>query len=182
MTTDDDKKEAAPTPSSEGAAVFDFSDLQALREEYEERIARLTREAEGVRQAEARQRQDLIQELTIELAGAREEGERRAIDAEKRRMAAEGALLSLRNDVMRVEGELARIRGVIDAVLAIPQPAAPAVNAATGAPLPTGLPSSLIVDDAVVDAAPAPPPLPADAAAPAATPAAPARKRKIRLR
>jgi hypothetical protein len=139
--------------NDDSGPCFDFSDLQALREEYEERIARLERDRDATidvlkRDAEnrisalraqhdmqvageAQARQDLIEDLTIELASAREEGERTAREANARRVAAEAKLAQVRNDVARVEAEVARIREVLDDVLSAPAPLAPVAPVAT---------------------------------------------------
>ena len=169
-------------PSNPGAEpVFGFEDLQALRDEYEARIAGMKRDNDEQVSA----RQELIQELTIELAGAREEAERRATDAERR-------LAFVRDEIARIEGELTRLRGSLDEAAAVAKARAPALTLES--PLPTGMPAGMFVDnvDVVVDSGPPPIPLDgtaadANAAAAAATattsgavPAA--KKRRIRLR
>ena len=133
-------RSSAPAPA---APCFDFHDLQALREEYEERIARLERDkaaaldvvkreadnrVAALHRAHAQQlatdagaRQQLIEELTIELAAARELGEVRATDAERARAVAERQLAQVRVDVARVEAELGRIRSVLDVVVSAPK-------------------------------------------------------------
>ncbi len=177
----------APASSDDGGGVFDFNDLQALREEYEERIARLERERDAsfdimrkesdnriasMRIAheqqiatDAKMRQDLIEELTIELADAREDGERHAVESDRRRAIAEAnlhiaqnehraQLEALRDDVARSEAELARIRATLDAALAPvePAPAPLEVQPATPASPQQALPRTAT-----------PPPVPADA-------------------
>ena len=118
----------ASEPTTDDGAVFGLSDLHALREQYEERIARIERErevtvdvlkrdAEARITADARARQELIEDLTIELAAAREEGERRALDADKRRVLAEDKLVAVLHDVVRLESECARIRSAISALV-----------------------------------------------------------------
>lgn len=172
--------ESTRAPVDAAGAVFDFEDLQALREEYEERVRRVEREKDAaldvVRRdagqrmaalraeqdarlaAESEMRQQLIEELTIELASAREEGERVARLAERRRVASEDKLRWALGEVDRMSAELARVREVLQEHLTPPVEAAPV----------------------------APPPLPADALAVLATPAAAAsfaaRKKRIRLR
>lgn len=137
------------TPPDAAGGAFDFEDLQALREEYEERLRRLEREKDAaldvVRKdagqrmvalraeqearlaAESEMRQQLIEELTIELASAREDGERTARDAERRRVATEQQLRWALGEVDRIGGELARVRDVLVAYLT--PPAAPTVEA-----------------------------------------------------
>lgn len=133
--------------------VFDFDDLQALREEYEERLRRLGREKDAaldvVRRdagqrmaalraeqearlaAESEMRQQLIEELTIELASAREEGETTARNAERRRRATEEKLRWALGEVDRIGTELARIREVLVAFLAPPDAPAAAAEPPT---------------------------------------------------
>lgn len=169
------------TPSNPGAdPVFGFEDLQALREEYEERIATMKQ----AHDEQSAARQELIQELTIELAGAREDAERRAADAEQR-------LAFVRNEIARVEGEVGRLRGSLDEALVVAKARAPALTMES--PLPTGMPAGMFVDAP----AGAPPPVPVDAgdvvsssttnpadAQPPSTsgPVPAAKKRRIRLR
>lgn len=139
---------AGMTPGGSGASpdasggAFDFEDLQAMREEYEERLRRLEREKDAaldvVRKdagqrmaalraeqearlaAESEMRQQLIEELTIELASAREEGENTARSAERRRVAAEQQLRWALGELDRLGSELARVREVLVAFLAPP--------------------------------------------------------------
>ena len=173
--------EAGANPDASGGA-FDFEDLQAMREEYEERLRRLEREKDAaldvVRKdagqrmaalraeqearlaAESEMRQQLIEELTIELASAREEGERTARDAERRRAATEQQLRWALGEVDRLSNELGRVREVLVAHL-------------TPAPTPT------------IEA----PPIPAEAlvtstmlATPLSSMAQAARRKRIRLR
>ena len=59
----------------DSGAVFGFDDLKALREEYEERIRVMKVEHEERIKSEGASRQELITDLTFELAAAREEGE-----------------------------------------------------------------------------------------------------------
>ncbi len=139
----------APAEASGGA--FDFEDLQALREEYEERLRRLAREKEAaldvVRKdagqrmvalraeqdarlaAESMMRQQLIEELTIELAAAREEGELVARAAERRRIDAEHQARWALGELDRLGGELARVRDALRAFLTPPAAAAPLIPA-----------------------------------------------------
>lgn len=171
------------TSPDAGGGTFDFEDLQAMREEYEERLRRLEREKDAaldvVRKdagqrmaalraeqearlaAESEMRQQLIEELTIELASAREEGENTARAAERRRAAAEQQLRWALGEVDRLGGELARVREVLVAFLSpVPAPAS------------------------MVEA----PPIPADALVTSTSPATPAsgvqalRRKRIRLR
>lgn len=122
-----------------GGGVFDFDDLQALREEYEDRLRRLERDKDAALDvmrkdvgqrlaamraeqdtrlaAQTEMRQQLIEELTIELASAREEGEHTARDAERRRVASEDKLRWALGEVDRLVGELARVREVLVAHL-----------------------------------------------------------------
>ncbi len=122
-----------------GGGVFDFDDLQALREEYEERLRRLERDKDAALDvmrkdvgqrlaamraeqdtrlaAQTEMRQQLIEELTIELASAREEGECIARDAERRRVASQDKLRWALGEVDRLVGELARVREVLVAHL-----------------------------------------------------------------
>lgn len=131
-----------------GGGVFDFDDLQALREEYEERLRRLEREKDAaldvVRRdagqrmaalraeqearlaAESEMRQQLIEELTIELASAREEGETTARNAERRRRASEEKLRWALGEIDRLGSEVARIREVLLQHLSLPTPVADA--------------------------------------------------------
>ena len=151
----------AEGPGAEG--VFDFDDVRAMREEYEERIHRLERERDAAVEvlrkdadnriaqltednalrasSDARARQELIEDLTHELAAAREEGELHARDADKRRDAAEARLLwaaeqlqRLAQQVDQLQGELARTAAVLnDGLASVLAPAAvpaPAVQAA----------------------------------------------------
>jgi hypothetical protein len=135
---------ASPLADDGGGAVFDLEDLQALREEYEDRIRRLEHEKDAaldvVRKdagqrmaalraeqearlaAESEMRQQLIEELTIELASAREEGERTARDADRRRLVSEDKLRWALGEIDRMSGELARVREVLQAHLAPPPP------------------------------------------------------------
>jgi hypothetical protein len=177
--------------------VFDFNDLQALREEYEERIARLERDRDASidvlkRDAEnriatlraqhemqiasdAKARQDLIEDLTIELASAREEGENVAREANARRIAAETQLAQVRNDVARVEADVARIRQVLDdaltAPVAVPPPPPAARSFAAPAHAPAHAPAQGLPRTST------PPPVPLDARSSDAN-----KKRRIRLR
>jgi hypothetical protein len=125
--------------------------------------------------AEAASRQALIEDLTVELAAAREEGERRARTAEDARAKTEAQLRKVLGDVSRIEGELGRLREVLTAALAPPAPVA-------AAPVPP--PSSMVPHMGIVPKA-APPPLPADAVSSSTTSVAAmwgAKKKKIRLR
>lgn len=146
-----------------GGAVFDFEDMQALREEYEERLRRLEREKEAaldvVRKdagqrmtalraeqearlaAESEMRQQLIEELTLELAAAREEGETTARNAERRRVASEDKLRWALGEIDRMGNELARIREVLQAHLAPPADTAPPAAATE----PPALPADALV-------------------------------------
>lgn len=168
-----------------GGAVFDFEDMQALREEYEERLRRLEREKDAaldvVRKdagqrmtalraeqdarlaAEGEMRQQLIEELTLELAAAREEGETTARNAEHRRVASEDKLRWALGEIDRMGHELARIREVLQAHLAPPADTAPPA----AANLPPALPADALVSSSV----------PIGAAATMA-----ARRKRIRLR
>lgn len=125
---------------------FDFDDMKALRDEYEERVRRAERERDAAidvlkrdaenriatlqREHEARvareatARQELIEDLTIELAAAREDGEMRARTADEQRASAETLLRRTLADVSRIEAELARVREILTATLA-PAPTAP---------------------------------------------------------
>lgn len=181
-----------------GGAVFDFEDMQALREEYEERLRRLEREKDAsldvVRRdagqrmaalraeqearlaAESEMRQQLIEELTIELASAREEGENVARAAERRRLASEDKLRFALGEIDRMAAELSSLREVLQAHLAPPAPAAAAPTAQLG-DTPLG----------VVPLGGGPPALPADALVTSVTSVTAAagfasRKKKIRLR
>jgi hypothetical protein len=116
-------------------AVFDFDDLQALRDEYEERIRKLERErtaqidvlerdhAQRIA-VEAESRQELIHELTYELAAAREEGEQRARDAERRTHAITETLRTTLARISELEAGAAALRQSIEAALAVPAPVA----------------------------------------------------------
>ncbi len=224
---------AAPTPSQEGA-VFDFEDLQALREEYDDRIAELEKERDAAKAAapaaaeavdvaglqathaadlaalkalgeaqiaalraagdaqlvalktasdtqlanEARARQELIEALSFELAAAREEGELKAMDADRRRIAVESKLHAALQEVERIEQALSQVKETLVEALApgasrppapvvtqpaVAQPAvapAPVVSSAPAlaAPSPSG--SSRIAPRAAVSA-PIPAPIPA---------------------
>lgn len=128
-----------PTPSQEGA-VFDFDDLQALREEYEDQIkeleaardaatkaladeratadAKLKHELDTKLAAESAARQDLIESLSYELAAAREEGMIEAKAAEARAALLEQKLTFALGEVGRIEGELARVKDALMDVLA----------------------------------------------------------------
>ncbi len=177
-------------PEDAGGAVFDFEDMQALREEYEERLRRLEREKDAaldvVRKdagqrmaalraeqearlaAESEMRQQLIEELTIELASAREEGENVARGAERRRVASEEKLRWALGEIDRMGVELMRVREVLVEHLRLGQPP-PATSAASSAPR------------AVAE----PPALPADAlltSEPVAAARFASRRKKIRLR
>lgn len=181
-----------------GGAVFDFEDMQALREEYEERLRRLEREKDAsldvVRRdagqrmaalraeqearlaAESEMRQQLIEELTIELASAREEGENVARAAERRRLASEDKLRFALGEIDRMAAELSRLREVLQAHLAPPASAAAAPTAPLG-----GTPLG------VVPLGGEPPALPADSLVTSVTSVTAAagfasRKKKIRLR
>lgn len=178
------------TSGSEGAC-FDFDDMKALRDEYEERVrkaererdaavdvlrrdaesrlASLQREHEARIASEAAARQELIEDLTVELAAAREEGELRARAADEERTRMEAMLRKTLADVGRIESELARVREVLTAVLAPPAPMAASASPATpsGAPPPTG-------------AGRVPPPVPSDASTVAAVWGT--KRKKIRLR
>ena len=188
------------------APLFDFEDLQALRDEYEERLAKVERERTATvdvmkkesdnrvvsmqRDYEARlaneaaSRQELIHELTFELAAAREEGERRAQEADKRRLVVEQHLAGALSEIGRIEGEVQRLKDTL--LKALPQavvaPAAPVAASASTPPVAS--------QQVAPQPTPAqPPPLPADAyvspgpsAAVAAYAPANLKKKKIRLR
>lgn len=178
-------------PANQGeGALFDFEDLQALRDEYEERLARVERERvatvdvlkkdndnriasmqrdyEQRLQNEASSRQDLIHELTFELAAAREDGERRAQEADKRRLVVEQQLESALAEIGRIESDVQRLKDTLTRALVVraPAPAAVPVSASLSSPPRT------------------PPPVPADEGGPSASLAvyAPMKKKKIRLR
>jgi hypothetical protein len=177
------------TDGMEGAC-FDFDDMKALRDEYEERVRKAERERDAAidvlkRDAEQRiaamqrdhetrleheatARQELIEDLTVELAGAREDGERRARSADEARAKTEALLRRTLADVTRIEGELTRMRETLAAALNAPTPVA-------SAPVPP--PASIVPAMSLVSRTP--PPVPSDAATAAAWGA---KKRKIRLR
>jgi hypothetical protein len=98
------------TPSTEGEAVFGFEDLQGLREEYEERIRILKQEHEAQLKKDGASRQELITDLTYELAAAREEGEMRARGAEAKRMSLESELRTALEAIDRIEAEVQRVK------------------------------------------------------------------------
>lgn len=177
-------QETSGAHAESNGGAFDFEDLQALREEYEERLRRLTREKDAaldvVRKdagqrmaalraeqdarlaAEGMMRQELIEELTIELAAAREEGERVARDADRRRVEAEHQARWALGELDRLGGELARVRETLRAFLAPP-------NTTTTTTQPPALPAEALV-------VPTTPPTSSAAAAFGA------RRKRIRLR
>jgi hypothetical protein len=215
------KETSKDTPSkgtsSEGA-LFDFDDLQALRDEYEERIARLEREKtatvdvlkrdnesrfttmqrdyESRLQNEATSRQELIHELTFELAAAREDGERRAQEADKRRLVVEQQLHSALTEISRVEGDVQRLKeGLMKALDVKPAPAvAPLAPVTSSPPAPAhsapaysapayGAPAYASPTPSATSR-PTPPPMPPEEGGMSASLAAfaPGKKKKIRLR
>jgi hypothetical protein len=149
---------------------FDINDLNALRDEYEERIAKLKKDHGEQLAADRKLRQDFIQAMTLELAEAREEGETRLMDAEKRRAIVEAqlhiarnqhreSLAQLRDIVARSEAELATIRGHLDALLATPATPATSATSATPAPVAAVTPAAsapAAVAPAAVAVGPAP--------------------------
>jgi hypothetical protein len=127
----------APVESStESAACFDFDDLKALRDEYEERMRRMEREHQAqldvlkkvhesqlttlVRDhaqrvaTEAEARQELIHELTHEIANAREDGEVRVRAAEQRSALLEEELCTALRQIERVEAQMNITRAAVE--------------------------------------------------------------------
>lgn len=161
MTGDDDT----------GEKVFGFADLQALRDEYEERLATQKRDYEAKLKSDADARGELIHELTFELASVHEESARSSKIADAR-------LGHVLGELQRLEMEIARLK---DSVALALMPAGPAPSRA--AP-PAAAPSSPPVVDAaplVVASAPAPAAPPSGPSASLAA-FAPAKRKKIRLR
>jgi hypothetical protein len=191
---------AKPQAEKSGEALFDFDDLQAVRDEYDERIARLERERDATidvlkreaenrlntlkrdydqrAQLEAASRQELIYELTFELAAAREEGERRAQEADKRRLVVEAQLHASLSELGRIEADVQRLKATLTAAIAPTVPATPIAVPQPAVPQP----AASIVPQPTSFAAP--PALPADAQvlSPGLQAFAGVRKKKIRLR
>src|SRR5688500_20215607 len=115
----------------ESSGVVSFDDMKSLRDEYEDR----SRKLEEQLKTDGRARQELIEDLTVELATAREEGERRA-------NAAEEALAAILSDVARIETELSRIRAsvALGAAPRTPGPPPATITAATMPPAAATLP------------------------------------------
>ena len=157
---------AAPADPAAPEGVFDFDDVRAMREEYEERILRVERERDAAvdvvrndavnriarlaedgalrASSDARARQDLIEDLTHELATAREEGELKARGAERQRDAAESRLMWAAEQLQqltlhgeKLHGELVGTAAVLHTALAETlAPAAGATLPAQAAPPP----------------------------------------------
>lgn len=131
------------TPSTEGEAVFGFEDLQGLREEYEERIRVMKAEHEAQLQKDGASRQELITDLTFELAAAREEGEMRARAAEAKRTSLEAELRTALAAIDRIDAEVQRVKLALADALSptdtniASTPAAPTAHGPTPAPVST---------------------------------------------
>lgn len=141
------------TPSTDGEAVFGFADLQGLREEYEERIRVMNEQHEVQLKNDGASRQELITDLTYELAAAREEGEMRARGAEAKRMSLEGELRLALEAIDRIDAEVQRVK------LALADALSPTdTNVAANAPAQTPAPVSAVSGGAMPSPAqPAPP-------------------------
>lgn len=143
------------TPSTESEAVFGFEDLQGLREEYEERIRVLKQEHEAQLKNDGASRQELITDLTYELAAAREEGEMRARGAEAKRIGLEGELRTALQAIDRIDAEVQRVKlALADALSPTDTNVAADVPAGAQAPAPVSAVSNAMPSPAQ----PAPPP------------------------
>jgi hypothetical protein len=139
-------------------ACFSFEDMRALRDEYEQRIRVLEQGHEAKLKENGSSRQELIEDLTIELAAAREDGERRAQEAEQRRLRAESALFRVSDDVARLEAEIARLKQSIRNALAQPSdPYDMRGDVVLAAPAPATRPAVEVATDAVVESVSLPP-------------------------
>jgi len=137
--------------------------LDVVRKDAGQRMAALRADQEARLCAESEMRQQLIEELTIELASAREDGENVARAADRRRLASEDKLRWALGEVDRMSVELARVREVLHAHLAPPL--------ASAAPSIASEPPALPADELVTSTVPV-----------SAVAGFAARKKKIRLR
>lgn len=176
-----------PTTTSDNGAVFGFDDLKALREEYEERIRVMKLEHEQRITSEGASRQELITDLTFELAAAREDGELRMRAAQARGSGLEGELRSALESVCRIEAELLRVKlALSDALSPTGETRLPAATTPTAPTVELPIDGSDVIasapdaPDAPGASRSAPPAMPVDPTP--ATTAAGARRKKIRLR